>query len=117
MLICNKQIISAEELVCSNIFSQSLGLMFRKRQNLIMIFRKEKKISLHNFFVFYPIDVLILDEHKKIVEIKRNFKPFNFWSSKMRGRYVVELGFPGNFSERYDVGNILEFSVQKENRY
>ena len=100
----NVKTISEEEKVCKNIFSQSLGLMFRKKQNLIMEFDKERKIRLHMFFVFYPIDVLILDENKKIVEIKRNFRPFTFWNSKQKGKYVVELGFPDD----YMVGDKLE---------
>jgi len=52
------------------------------------------------FFVFYPIDVLLLNKHKEIVEIKKNFKPFTFWTSKEKGKYVVELAFP----EEYKVG-------------
>ena len=86
------QLISHKERLCNNIFAQARGLMFRKKQNLIMIFNKEKKISLHMFFVFYPIDVLILNKNKKVVEIKRNFKPLTFWQSKSSGKYVIEIG-------------------------
>ncbi len=69
-----------------------------------MIFDKEKKVSLHMFFVFYPIDVLILNEKKEIVEIKRNFKPFTFWNSQEKGKYAVELAFKGE----YEVGDKVE---------
>lgn len=103
MLINKNKIISEKELVCKNIFSQSLGLMFRRKQNLIMIFSKPRRILLHNFFVFFPIDVLILDEKKKIVEIKKNFRPFTFWNSKEKGKYVVEMGI----SSDYEIGNEL----------
>ncbi len=90
--------------ICNTFISQARGLMFRKKQNLIMVFPKEKKISLHMFFVFFPIDVLILDKNKKIVEIKRNFMPFTFWNSTKKGKYVVELAFPQN----YKVGQIIQ---------
>lgn len=43
-------------------------------------------------FVFFPIDVLVVGEDMKIKEIKQNFKPLTFWSSKEKGKYVVELG-------------------------
>lgn len=66
--------------------------MFRPKQNLVMIFPKERKISLHMFFVFYPIDVLIADDQLKIIEIKRDFQPFTTWKSAKKGKYVVELG-------------------------
>ena len=109
-MIINKtkhKIISEKERVCKTIFSQLRGLMFRQKQNLIMIFEKEKKVSLHMFLVFYTIDVLILNKNKEIVEIKRNFKPFTFWNSKEKGKYVVELAFPGE----YEVGDRVEIKV------
>lgn len=104
MIKRGKKIISRKERVCKGLFSQGLGLMFRKKHNLIMIFNKPRKISLHNLFVFYSIDVLLLDENFKILEIKRRFKPFTFWSSTERGKYLVELAFPS----KYEVGNVLE---------
>ncbi|MBU0470884.1 MAG: DUF192 domain-containing protein [Nanoarchaeota archaeon] len=97
--------ISKQERICKNVFTQARGLMFRKKQNLIMVFKNERRISLHNFFVFFPIDVLILDKNKKIIEIKKNFRPFTFWNSKEKGKFNIELGFP----EKYEVGDKLEF--------
>ena len=91
--ITTEEVISKEEIVCKTIRSQARGLMFRrKKQNLIMTFPKERKVSLHMFFVFYPIDVLLLDKNKKVIEIKENFKPFTFWTSKNKGKYLIELG-------------------------
>ncbi len=100
----NGKIISREEIICRNIFSQGRGLMFRKRNNLVMIFSKDRELSLHMFFVFFPIDVLILDSNKKVVEIKKNFKPFRFWKSSVKGRYIVELG---KSKEKVFVGDSL----------
>tara|TARA_Y100000310_G_scaffold339113_1_gene430806 strand:- start:833 stop:1132 length:300 start_codon:yes stop_codon:yes gene_type:complete len=91
--------------ICKSILSQAHGLMFRKKQNLVMIFPKERKISLHMFFVFFPIDVLILNKNKEIIEIKRNFKPFTFWKGKKKSKYVVELAFP----KEYRVGETINF--------
>ncbi len=107
-MIINKtqnKTVSKKEKYCTTLLSKSIGLMFRKKQNLIMILNKEKKARLHNFFVFYPIDVLILDRNKKIVETKKDFKPFTFWNSKKKGKYVVELGIKGN----YKINDILSF--------
>ncbi len=100
-------ILSHQELICSTTFSQLRGLMFRKKENLVMIFPEEKTISLHTFFVFYPIEVLILESDKKIVEIKRDFKPFTLWNAQKKGKYVVELSSPGSYS----IGDHLEFSL------
>jgi len=103
----SQQTISNEEIICNSFCSQARGLMFRPKQNLIMKLPREKKISLHMFFVFYPIDVLLLNKHKEIVEIKKNFKPFTLWNSKEKGKYVVELAFP----KEYKVGDKVEINV------
>jgi uncharacterized membrane protein (UPF0127 family) len=76
-----KKVISENEKYCKNMFSCGWGLMFSGRKNLVMVFDQEIKVRLHNWFVFYPIDVLVLDSSKKIIEIKRSFKPFKFWNS------------------------------------
>jgi len=77
--------------VCKNIFSKSLGLMFSKPRSLIFIFKKEKIIPLHMFFVFYPIDVLFLNKNKIVIEIKENFMPFTFHIPKKKAKYVIEI--------------------------
>lgn len=107
------KIISRKEIVCKTFLSQALGLMFRKKQNLVMIFKKEKKVSLHNFFVFYPIDVLVLNEEMRVVEIKRNFRPFTFWKSKEKGKYVIELGREDAKGE-VKVGEVMGIRIPSE---
>lgn len=79
--------------------------MFSKKKNLVMVWNKERKIQLHNCFVFFPIDVVVLDKDKTVVEIKRNFRPFTFWNSTQKGMYLVEFAFPSE----YKLGDRLEF--------
>jgi len=104
----NKKVISKKEIICKNLFSQSRGLMFRKKQNLIMEFPFEKKISLHNFFVFYPIDVILLNKNKEVIEIKRNFQPFTFWNSNNKAKYVIEIGKNNSKSRKVEIKNKIE---------
>ncbi len=87
-------IISQHELHAVSLPQQIRGLMFRKKHNLIMTFPKEQPISLHNFFVFYPLDILILNQKKEIIEIKHKFKPFTFYKAKHQGKYIIELAYP-----------------------
>ncbi len=107
-MIINKtqnKTISEKELICKSVLSQARGLMFRrKKQNLVMVFSQERKIGLHNCFVFYPINVLVLDSTKRIVEIRKNFRPFQFWNGQKKGKYVVELAHVSS----YNVGDVLE---------
>ena len=82
---------------CNSMISQARGLMFRRKQNCVMEFSKEKKISLHMFFVFYPIDVLVLNENKKVVEIEKGLKPWTLWKSTEKGKYILETPFEHNY--------------------
>ena len=90
--------------ICKTPWSRARGLMFSKKRNLMFVFDKEKRIPLHMFFVFFPIDVLFLDKNKRIVEIKKNFKPFTFYKSKEKAKYVVEL----TGKHDYKVGKIFK---------
>ena len=94
MLIKNatkKTVISNNAKICKNIFSKSLGLIFSKSKSLIFVFKKEKIVPLHMFFVFFSIDVLFLDKNKIVVEKKENFRPFSFYNPKNKSKFVIEL--------------------------
>jgi uncharacterized membrane protein (UPF0127 family) len=110
-MILNKTfnlVVSKKEKVCSNLYLQALGLMFSRKQNLVMIFKSEKKISLHNFFVFYPIEVIVLNKNKEVIEINQHFRPFTFWNSSGFGMYLIELGL-NESKGKIRIGNLLEF--------
>ena len=61
------------------------------------------------FFVFYPIDVLFLDKNKKVVEVKENFRPFEFYTPKNKAKYVIELEKNTIKSSKTKVGNKINF--------
>lgn len=79
--------------LCSSLLQKALGLMFSMNRNkcLVLEFCNERIISLHMFFVFYPIDVLFLDKSKIVVGKKENFMPFSFCSSGKKSMYALEL--------------------------
>ncbi len=96
---------------CESFFSKAKGLMFSKKLKdscLLFIFDKERKISLHMFFVFFPIDVIFLNEKKEIVDIKRNFMPFTLYTSKKPAKYVLEM--PVNSIKKINKGKKVNFS-------
>ncbi len=51
--------------------TQSLGLMFRKSMphgfSMIFIFKKPSRVNIHMLFVFFQIDVIFLNEEKKVI--------------------------------------------------
>ncbi len=79
---------------CESFFSKLKGLMFSRKLKdscLLFVFPNERKITLHMFFVFFPIDVLFLNKNKEIVDLKQNFKPFTVYTSKKPAKYVLEM--------------------------
>ena len=110
--ITKKNIIVNNSKVCKSIISKAIGLMFSKKiidDCLIFIFDKEMRVDLHMFFVFYPIDVLFLDNNKKVIEIKENFKPFTLYSPKNKSKYVIEIPKNTVRLKQIKVNDILEF--------
>ena len=90
--LTRKTILAKSHTVCSSPFSKALGLMFsHKPRALVFPFSATARISLHMFFVFFPIDLVFLDSKEIVVEIKENFKPFTFYTSAEQASYVIEL--------------------------
>ncbi|MFH1505520.1 MAG: DUF192 domain-containing protein, partial [archaeon] len=97
---------------CKSLWSQTKGLMFTKRikdTSLVFDFKKIRHVSLHMWFVFYPIDVLFLDKDRKVVDLKKQFRPFGFYTSEKEVKYVVEL--PSGFivKNRLKIGSEVDF--------
>lgn len=76
--------------LCTTLWQQTKGLIFSPRKTLVFVFSKEKRVSLHTFFVFFPITVLFLDENKKIVE-QTIMKPFTLYFPQQKAKYIVEI--------------------------
>ena len=91
--LANNKTLQKEVKFCNTILSRLIGLMLSKKQDIALVFKfsKESFIALHMIFVFYPIDVLFLDKNKTVVDIKENFRPFAFYTSKKKAVYAIEL--------------------------
>ncbi|MFP4112171.1 MAG: DUF192 domain-containing protein [Candidatus Woesearchaeota archaeon] len=94
-------------------FKRMMGLMFtlpRIDEGLIFTFPKTMEASLHMFFVFYPIDILWLDEKKNVVDLRTNAIPFTpLIIPKKKAKYVIELpAYSIDYSET-EIGNKISF--------
>ena len=87
-----KTLLSKKPKFCKTLLSKTIGLMFAfKPKTLIFAWKKEKILSLHMFFVFFPIDVLWLNKNKKVIQLKQNLKPFQIIIPKNPAQYVIEF--------------------------
>ena len=90
------------------------GLMFEKKERfdyaLVFELPVEDRLSasIHTFFVFFPIDVVFLDNEKKVVDIAKNLKPFApFFVPKKPAKYFIEL--PNGKTAGIERGNTIEW--------
>ena len=60
------------------------GLMFRRRPKIPVMFELGKSRIIHMVFVFYQIDIAILDENCQVIATRRNLKPFMVYGIKNR---------------------------------
>jgi len=107
----NKILINKTKL-CKNFLNKSIGLILHKKlkdKGLIFIYKKEKKISLHMIFVFFPIDVLFLNKNKKVIDMKKDFKPFSFYIAKKKAKYILELPEWTIKKTKTEIGDKIKF--------
>lgn len=94
MLKDSKERILAKRLVTfTNAWTQGWGLMFRKPAKntaYLFDFGKPMRSPFHMWFVFWPIDLFLLDKQGNIVDEKRNFRPFMIYHPKKEFWYAVE---------------------------
>jgi len=101
-------IISRDYKVCKSYWSKALGLMFSFRPRaLVMFFVPEQRVSLHMFFVFFPIDVLFLDKKNRVIELRQHLLPFAVYQSSAKCSFVVELPAGSISKSRTEVKDLL----------
>ncbi len=95
-------------------WKKGLGLMFRRTApsfGVLFPFEKEQKVSIHMFFVFFPLDILWIDKNKLLVESK-TLKPFQLYSQ--RAKYVLEMPAGWTQKKKIQKGDSLESYISKE---
>ena len=81
-------------IIYKNFFNLLGGLRFsKKKQPLLLVLNKETRFNtvIDTFFVFYSIDILWLDKNMKIVDFRKNVKPFTFKIPKKKAKYIIEF--------------------------
>ncbi len=102
--------IGQADLVTSRL-GQAVGLMFSRQRNLIFILPRERSLTMHMIFVFYPIDVVFLDGRQEIVELKPGLRPFSFYRLKRKARYILELKNSTIEKHRLKLGDKISFDA------
>ena len=89
-----------------------LGLMFRKNipsdYSMIFILKKPSHIGVHMFFMRFPIDVIFLDNEKKILGFFR-LNPWTGYKAMKNTRYILEMNAGAIEKYNLSIGGQMEF--------
>lgn len=116
-MITNKtqdQIISKEIIICDKLWSSMRGLMFRKTlgedQCLLIDLHKDTNAAIHMFFVNFPIDVVWLNNEKRVVDVAKDIKPNTPYKAPSKfARYILELPEGTLDNKSISVGDLFAF--------
>src|SRR3989344_7371457 len=103
IIYSGKRKIDIGEVKSLGFFGRFIGLMFRSKMSLPLLFSFSKDVSLpiHSFFVFFPFLAVWTDENYRIVDSKVVY-PFSFSvSSKKPFRHLIELPCAGKQAKRF----------------
>ncbi|MBW6517076.1 MAG: DUF192 domain-containing protein [ANME-2 cluster archaeon] len=108
----NGTILAREVRYANNIFSRALGLMFHKdiTPDFAMVFklRKPMTVGVHMLFVFFAIDVIFLDEGKKVIGTG-TLKPWLGHKQVKGVKYLIEMHQGAIEAHDITIGDTLEF--------
>lgn len=106
-LIYKKNKIEIEE--CNTFFSRLIGFMF-KFKKIETGKRFPKCNSIHTFFMFQKIDVIMTNKDNVIITMYPNLKPLKIILPKKNVYYTYEL--PINNCKNYKIGNKLKIETK-----
>lgn len=100
------KIIATNVAIADNFGSRLMGYMFQPRPHKPGIIF-EPAISIHTFFMNFPLDVIFMDGSYKIIKIYRNLKPWRHTWFYFNSRKTLELP-AGEFPSEIKEGDVLE---------
>lgn len=111
MKICSKGVLKSlpiEIEIYDTFLKRFIGLMFRfnpiQEKGVLLI----PCNSIHMFFMFFPIDVIFLNEKNEIVSLKENVKPWSVVFPIKDAHAALELPSGTIKSFRLEIDDILK---------
>lgn len=93
--------------IAKNFKDKLIGLMNKKNIDYGLLITNCK--SIHTFFMFENIDILLLDQNNRILMINRNVSPNKILIYKNKNKTNI-LELPANTSINYKVNDIVDIN-------
>lgn len=91
-------------IICNTFFKRLCGIMFKKKRISYALFFP-KCNSIHTFFCYQNIDVIMTDENSKIIYYERNVGKNRIISNR-KSRNTIET--PSNYFKNIIINDILK---------
>ena len=95
---------------CQSFWTQLFGYMFRTKRydGLLFSFSQPKTLSLHMWFVFFPLDIYYLDARGVVLQAHLRVPPFTLHIPGVRASYVLETAQRTHYriGERIDLASL-----------
>jgi uncharacterized protein len=88
----------------TSLVDQSLGLLKHKTPQAMLL---KTRFGIHTLFMNYPIDVVILDNKHRVVAIKENLKPNEYFVWNIKYNLVLELPTGTIRATETEIGDII----------
>ncbi|MCL6096481.1 MAG: DUF192 domain-containing protein [Patescibacteria group bacterium] len=102
------KVISENFVYLKGFFSKSKGLIGKSNFEAVIF---TTRFGVHTFGLKFPIDVLILDNERKIVFIKERLKPNRVFLWNPKYNLVIELRNGAVKKSKTEIGDLLEISL------
>ena len=106
-LVCGKEKIEFED--CTTFFKRLIGFTFKK-ETIKKGKRFPKCNSIHTFFMFQKIDVIMTDKNNNVLNIYPNIKKGRIILPKKNVYYTYEL--PLGTCEMYRINDIIKIETE-----
>ncbi len=89
--------------IANSLAQNTFGLL-KEDSNTAMLFKT--RFGIHTFFMQYPIDILVLDNTYKVVQIRKNLVPNRvfFWNPY----YSIVIELPSLYNYPVNIGDKIE---------
>ena len=111
-----EKVIATNITVCRGFLRKSTGLMFRwpgGRFAFVFPFRRPRPLPITMWFVFYPIDIVFLDEEGYVVDMVKSLPPWGYYNPVCRASTFIEFPEGTLAKHRIRIGSRLAWSADE----
>jgi len=106
--VTRQRILASVLVVADSFFHSLIGLMGRRGLESGHGLWIVPCQSVHTFWMRFPIDIVFLDEHHRVVHLAENLKPFRISKHVSKARSVIELSVCAIMTTGTQIGDEIQ---------